>query len=515
MRTKPIKFVLNLVVIVALTLSWLPVTSAAAISAPHAPAAQMLPVEPLLNLDGTLNPRAGASGALDLRGWNVTLDSARGPILTHNTSAPAESNANTWSALTHNGLTGAMVNALAVIGSDLYVGGSFTQTADGAVTNLNNIARYSGGAWSALDHTGLDNIVFALAVMGSDLYVGGLFKQTADGTVTHLNNIARYSGGGTWSALTNNGLDNCVFALAVMGSDLYVGGLFKQTADGTLTNLNNIARYSSGGTWSALTNNGLNGYVRALAVSGSDLYVGGGFTQTADGTVTHLNNIARNSSGGTWSALTNNGLNNAVYALAVMGSDLYVGGGFTQTADGTMKLLNKIARYSGGSTWSALTNNGLGGSYSVEALAVIGSDLYVGGWFTQTADGAVTNLNNIARYSGGAWSALPHNGFNEKVYALAVSGSDLYVGGWFTQTADGAVTNLNNIARYSGGAWSALPHNGFNDKVYALAVSGSDLYVGGMFIQTADGTVTNLNKIAKLGISVAPGHLCYLPLVTR
>ena len=77
MRTKPIKFVLNLVVIVALTLSWLPVTSAAAISAPHAPAAQMLPVENLLNSDGTLNTRTGASGALDLRGCSVTLDSGR------------------------------------------------------------------------------------------------------------------------------------------------------------------------------------------------------------------------------------------------------------------------------------------------------------------------------------------------------------------------------------------------------------------------------------------------------
>jgi hypothetical protein len=93
---------LKIVVIVALVLSWLPVTSTTAMSVPGAQAARMLPVESLLNSDGTLNTSAGVSGAIDLRGWSVTLDSARGPILTHD--APAAPNANTWSAFAHNGL---------------------------------------------------------------------------------------------------------------------------------------------------------------------------------------------------------------------------------------------------------------------------------------------------------------------------------------------------------------------------------------------------------------------------
>jgi len=37
--------------------------------------------------------------------------------------------------------------------------------------------------------------------------------------------------------------------------------------------------------------------------------------------------------------------------------------------------------------------------------------------------------------------------FSSGVTAIVVMGSDLYVGGIFTQTADGLVTNLNNIAR--------------------------------------------------------------------
>jgi hypothetical protein len=37
---------------------------------------------------------------------------------------------------------------------------------------------------------------------------------------------------------------------------------------------------------------------------------------------------------------------------------------------------------------------------------------------------------------------------NDYVYTMATSTSDLYVGGGFTQTGDGTVTGLRNIARY-------------------------------------------------------------------
>jgi hypothetical protein len=129
----------------------------------------------------------------------------------------------------------------------------------------------------------------------------------------------------------------------------------------------------------------------------------------------------------------------------------------------------------------------------------------------------VTNLKSIAKFSGGAWSALPNHGLNNPsyvsnpVYALAFIGSDLYVGGAFTQTADGAVTNLNNIAKFSGGIWSALPNNGLSSTVLALAFIGSNLYVGGDFNKTTDSAVTNLTGIAKLSSIFK----LFLPLVIR
>jgi len=311
----------------------------------------------LLNPDGTLDMSTGFQGTLDLRGWEVILDGERGPVLKP-ASRPAASQVTAWNALPNQGLGGGgspSVGALAVVGSDLYVGGAFTQTGDGALTNLGSIARYdtTAGTWNALPNQGLDGYVYALAVSGSDLYVGGFFDQTGDGALTNLGSIARYdTTAGTWNALPNQGLDNTVIVLSASGSDLYVGGYFTETGDGALTNLGCIARYDTTvGTWNALPNQGLSGgylpmpSVHALAVVGSDLYVGGNFTRTGDGALTNLGRIARyDTTAGTWNPLPNQGLNNDVRALAVSGSDLYVGGAFTQTGDGALTNLGYIAR---------------------------------------------------------------------------------------------------------------------------------------------------------------------------
>jgi hypothetical protein len=102
-------------------------------------------------------------------------------------------------------------------------------------------------------------------VSGGDLYAGGNFT-TAGGSAAY--GIAKWDGT-SWSALSS-GVGGPVAALAVSGSDLYVGAV------------SHIAKWN-GRSWSAL-GSGMNNGVSALAVSGSDLYAGGGFT-TAGGKV--------------------------------------------------------------------------------------------------------------------------------------------------------------------------------------------------------------------------------------
>jgi len=86
---------------------------------------------------------------------------------------------------------------------------------------------------------------------------------------------------------------------------------------------------------------------------------------------------------------------------------------------------------------------------------------------------------------GGGWNSLVG------VFALAVSGSDLYVGRRFTTAGNAAA---NYIAKWNGSRWSTLGSGlsgdpTFGTYVWALGVSGSDLYVGGAFT-TAGGKVS-------------------------
>ena len=326
---------------------------------------------------------------------------------------------------------------------------------------------FSDADWSALG-SGMSSYVNALAVSGTNLYVGGSFIRATNGTSTAVSApaIAKWDGSTWWGLGT--GMDGTVNALAVSGTNLYAGGLFTLAGGNSAQN---IAKWDGAHWWALGT--GMDYTVLALAVSGTNLYAGGYFTR-ADTTV--VNHVAK-WDGTRWWAL-GTGVNNAVWALAVSDTNLYAGGTFT-TADADQAVVNGIAKWDG-TNWSAL---GSGMDNAVRALAVSGTDLYAGGLFTYATNGTSTavSANHIAKWDGTAWSALG-SGVNSTVFALAVSGTSLYAGGFFNYATNGTSTavSADYIASWNGTAWSALG-SGMNGSVYALALSDTNLYAGGLF----------------------------------
>jgi N-acetylneuraminic acid mutarotase len=176
-------------------------------------------------------------------------------------------------------------------------------------------------------------------VVGDEVFVGGLF--TSAGGVS-ANRVARFNTQtNTWSTLgtgSSNGVSGRVTALAVVGNEVFVGGRFT-SAGGVSANY--VARFNTQtNTWSTLgtgSSNGVSGgffpYVNALAVVGNEVYVGGRFTEAGG---VSANYVARfNTQTNTWSTLgtgSSNGVNDWVNALAVVGNEVYVGGGFTRRA---------------------------------------------------------------------------------------------------------------------------------------------------------------------------------------
>jgi len=412
---------------------------------------------------------------------------ATSPELAVSASPPLSgaAQARTWNALPNGGFENGQVLAMAAVGGDLYVGGYFSGTGDWSLGPLGNVARYDTltRTWHPLPRAGLSSIVYAMAAVGTDLYVAGGFSHTGDGAVTDLGNIVRFDTiAETWHTMPSGGVtttpdrEDHVFALAVDGNDLYVGGEFSRTGDGSLTDLGGIARYDTQTrTWHALAAEGVNGSVRAMSVSRGVLYAGGTFQATGDGSVTELGNIAR--------------------------------------FDGA---------------WHALAHHGLSGTTTgiVRALAFVDNGLYVGGGFTQTADGAVTDLNRIARYdtTSDVWRPLPRLGLNDQVFALAIADGALYVGGYPTATGDGTLADLGRIAIYepSQDVWRAMPNGGLavggagHCRVETLLPRGADLYVGGGFEATGDWSVTGMGGIARYGPPPPDtGSTVYLPFASR
>ncbi|KAF2151708.1 hypothetical protein K461DRAFT_279198 [Myriangium duriaei CBS 260.36] len=84
---------------------------------------------------------------------------------------------------------------------------------------------------------------------------------------------------------------------------------------------------------------------------------------------------------------------------------------------------------------------------TVNTLAVVGQDLYVGGNFT--SGGTVSGLSNILSVGADNATALANSGLNNAVETIYQNGSTLYVGGNFTSTGDNKIQGLNGIAIYT------------------------------------------------------------------
>jgi trimeric autotransporter adhesin len=425
------------------------------------------------------------------------------------------------------------VNAIAVVGSTVYAGGTFTSVGGQARSKLAAVNAADGSLtdWNPIS----SSTVSTLAVSGTTLYVGGQFASMGSPAVSR-NRLAAFDT--TTGALTdwNPNAGGTVSALAVSGSTLYAGGQFTNMGSGTGRKY--LAAFDT--TTGALTdwNPSAGSQVSTLAVSGSTLYVGGQFTTMgyAPPYTTRNRLAAFDTTTGTLTSWDPNASNNTVNTLAVSGSTVYAGGTFTTVGgvahnrlaaigtDGTVKAwapaltspvftlaADDTTVYSGGSYASAGgvkrngvaafdTTTGMATSWDagvnfngiVSALALDGSTLYLGGSFTTVGGQSRTNLAAVRTTDGGVtgWNPVP----DSNVSALAVNGSTLVVGGPFTEMNWVSRQSLAAVKLSDGTTTSWDP--GTDGSVRALAADGSTVYVAGGFAHAGG---LSRNGVAAIG----------------
>jgi len=209
------------------------------------------------------------------------------------------------------------VNALAVSGSIVFVGGSFGTAGIVPASNIARLNGLNGPAWFALG-AGVDGPVNAIVVNGSNVYVGGSF---ANAGIVSANNIARWDGA-TWYAL-GDGTDGSLYALATDGSNIFAGGSFANAGSAPA---NNVALWN-GIAWSPL-GLGVDLDATSMAFISGRLYVGGLFSYAGDKLA---NNIAK-WNGISWSQM-GTGVDGPVSALGVRNDTVYAGGLFLNAGD--------------------------------------------------------------------------------------------------------------------------------------------------------------------------------------
>lgn len=337
----------------------------------------------------------------------------------------------TWSIL-GNGMGGPLF-ALAhdPATNDLIVAGNFA-TAGGVKTK--GIARWniSSGKWAKLKE-GINGTVRSVVVVGDDLYATGTFAAIDGQPVNH---VARWSrSGNRWSAVGTSPLTTGGFALAADQQNIYLGG-------------NNGAFVWNGSAWSPLGGN-LNGSVRTILVQGDRIYVGGAFSKA--GSVNASNIACWNKATQQWSPL-GSGTGGVVNSMAFNGGDLYVGGQFNNAGGAPCR--NVAVWRASTQTWSEL---GEGITGPVNAVAVQNGSVFFGGTFYDV-EGRV--MDNIVRWSGDRWYDVYGGVLSDQrttlVNALLVLGDDLYVGGNFIRTGGISAYYLGRWTRFTTGFTSSI-----------------------------------------------------------
>ena len=247
---------------------------------------------------------------------------------------------------------------------------------------------------------------------------------------------------------------------------LVVGGTFTTAGGQTV---NHIAAWD-GVNWHAL-GAGVNNDVRTLAVlpSTNELVVGGDFTTAGGAPALYLAKW----NGTTWSPL-GGGVNNIVTGLTVLPSgQLFVAGNFTVVGGTVASTRSAIWT---GTAWQNLA----AGAPARDLIVAPTGIVYAGGAYNS---GSSPNILQWTGPAPGTWTGVG-GGLGgcfggEYVYDSArLSNGDLLCVGSFVTTRPGC-TQMRNVARWNGTAWTEMYSASLASAPYAVAVlPGDDIYVG-------------------------------------
>lgn len=370
----------------------------------------------------------------------------------------------------------------AISGSTVYIAGIFYEIGGVSRNGIAAVDAVSGALDTDWNPDPGSGFVSTVAVSGSNVYLGGGFYTLEGQTRNYAGEVTAATSPTSVASLEawNPDPNGSVGALAVSGSTVYLGGSFSGTDDiGGSATRNHVAAVDTTNGTPTSWNPDPSGAVVAIFPAASTVTIAGGFAGV--GGVARSNVAAFDAGTG---AVTgwNPDVNGTVKALVPDGSKVYLGGEFA--GPGSVNAGSEVIRV-GLAAVDATSGQLLSGFNpqeipDVQALLLSGGTLYVGGSFSGVIGQGVyrSYLAAVDADTGTVTSWNPP-ALNEEVNALALSGTTLYVGGNFTKAGTSGRANAAAFDTGSGAlrGWNPSP----DGIVYALAASNSTVYLGGYF----------------------------------
>lgn len=321
-----------------------------------------------------------------------------------------------------------------------------------ALTPLENRVRFNNDSATVISASADSLVAIAPAngssgpvsvtVAGSTV-TGPIFTYTADSVDVYVAapamGVIYWKNGQATLLSTTQGNTGGAYGIAVADTHVYVGGYTHFSIHpGT------EAAYWRNGTKTALTSRNNPGEVRALVMSGSDLYIGGG----EDHKPAYWKNGVRHSLG-TYSGYAR------VNALAISGNDVYAAG--YQAGPNNDE---RVVYWKNGVETVLSTSGPV--DKGAASIAVSGNDVYVCG----TDSGHAVYWKNglrvmLARFAG------PEP---KMANAIAVAGGNVYVVG----------SDEGQAVYWKDGVKFTLPKQGLRAAATAITFYQSDVYIGGI-----------------------------------
>ncbi|MCF8252985.1 MAG: T9SS type A sorting domain-containing protein [Bacteroidia bacterium] len=354
-----------------------------------------------------------------------------------------------------------IVNDFSVIGSQVWIGGSFSFIAGGQRSSLALVGL--NGTLQAFNMP-VNGEVKSIAIKDSLLFLAGSFDSVSG---EYRKNIASLNITTNSLRLWNNSTDGKVNSIQILNSEVFLGGEFytinTNTFRGGFASINILT-----GVVSTL-DIAFDAPIEKMEVTNNQLAVFGNFMNVGSSEKKYF---AMLSSGG--SLISTPEVNNHVFTSLLIGSNIFIGGEFSSFGG---KKINNIALldYETGNTltWAAEVNG------EVKKVIQVGNQLLIAGSFTSvnSEDRFGVALIDTLNGTPTAFDA----GCNGSINVVEVIGSNLYMGGEFSALGDSLRNNLASIDLNSNlvSNWNPNP----NGAITNLLISGPYAYVGGNFTE--------------------------------